>query len=281
MNDPTTNDELLRTTAQEGPDANQAPLAGFVPLARPVTVEALASTTAESDPWPPQMTRLRALIELLLLVPAGFLGMLVVVIPFSIRPPADQRWLNICSSVGMGVGTLTACALMMLIARRKPASIGWTTRNLPSNVGLGLASAVALYVTFLLPLGIAFPQLAEHTEATQKAIERTFPPIGLGGTALLLTFVALWEEVIFRGFVMTRLQAILRRWWLTIPVASIVFGAIHGYEGLLAMIMITILALVMSVLFVWRRSLVAPMVLHWLHNMMTLLVLRTISTTWQ
>jgi membrane protease YdiL (CAAX protease family) len=181
----------------------------------------------------------------------------------------------------MGVGAVAACALMMLIARSKPASIGWTTRGLPLNVGLGIVATIVIYVGVLLPLGIAFPQLAEQTEATQKAIEQTFPPIGLGGTALLLTFVALWEEVIFRGFVMTRLQAILHRWWLTIPVASIIFGAIHGYEGPLAMIMISLLALAMSGLFVWRRSLVAPMVLHWLHNMVTLVILRQISTTWQ
>ncbi len=281
MSDPTTNGEPIDTSVQAGPGTDPPVMAGFVPLARPVAIESLTAASTDDDEWPPRMTRLRAFIELLILIPSGFLGMLIVVIPFSIVPPDDQRWLNIGSSVGMGMGALTACALMMLIARRKPASIGWTARSLPLNVGLGIASTIALYAALFLPLGLAFPQLAEHSETTQKTIEQTFPPIGLGGTALLLTFVALWEEVIFRGFVLTRLQAILRRWWLTIPVASVIFGAIHAYEGWLAMTMITILALVMGILFVWRRSLVAPMVLHWLHNMVTLLVLRMISTTWQ
>ena len=93
--------------------------------------------------------------------------------------------------------------------------------------------------------------------------------------------VALWEEIVFRGFVLTRLNAIFKRWWLTILLASSVFGAVHIYEGLLAVLLISGLALIMSVLFVWRRSLVPSIVFHFLHDLVIFTLLGSLSQTWE
>ena len=126
-----------------------------------------------------------------------------------------------------------------------------------------------------------FPSLLTKTPAAQQAIEETFPPMRLYWVIPLTIFVAFWEEIVFGGFVLTRLIAIFTRWWLTILVASVTFGAIHAYQELLAAVLIGGLAVVMSVLFVWRRSLVPSIVFHCLHNLVIFILLDSISQTWQ
>jgi membrane protease YdiL (CAAX protease family) len=91
----------------------------------------------------------------------------------------------------------------------------------------------------------------------------------------------MWEEVVFRGFLLTRLRAIFRTWWLAVPIGSLLFAAAHLYEGVLAVVVIGWLAFAMAILFVWRRSLVPCLVLHWLHNVGAILLLKAISTTWR
>ena len=263
-----------------------------IPFARPVAVEGVSEpipsaaggppTDSQDAVWPPRMSRLRALVELLVLIPAGLLGLIVVAAPFMFIRLADNRWYNILGSVGPGIGTLTACAIMLLIARHKPASIGWTRRNWLVNAGLGTAALAAFYACVVIPLNVSFPQLARQGDYTRQAIEQNFPPMNFAWIALMMTFVVLWEEVIFRGFVLTRMRVLFGRWWLAILAGSIVFGAIHfSYQGILAVVMITLLAVLMGVVFAWRRSLIPSMTLHWLFNVGTLLVIKYVFKTWQ
>ncbi len=281
MSESTNNNDPIEPGGADESGAEPLPWPNDIPFARPVNVETALSPPAD-DAWPPTMSRLRALIELLILIPAGFLGLVVVAVPIFMINPADTRWHNVFSSVGMGCGALTACVVMMLIARQKAASIGWTRRDLGINVGLGVAAMIATYVArfaILVPLSLVFPQLLEEAETAQNAIEDTFPPMSFLWVVLMMTFVVIWEEVVFRGFLLTRLQTVFRRWWLTILAGSLLFGAIHGYQGILATALITALALMMSLLFVWRRSLVPSMVVHWLNNVGVVLFLEAMSST--
>jgi len=81
--------------------------------------------------------------------------------------------------------------------------------------------------------------------------------------------------------VLTRTFALLRRWWLAIPVASVIFGLPHYYQGPVAVVFTTILGAIMACLFVWRRSLVPAITLHWLHDVIFFLLLGSMSTTWE
>lgn len=81
----------------------------------------------------------------------------------------------------------------------------------------------------------------------------------------LAAFVGLWEETVFRGFLLGRLRAAmpasdtpgaqLRRDILAIVVSAVLFGAGHGYQGLLGLLQNTVAGLVLGALVVWRRSL--------------------------
>jgi membrane protease YdiL (CAAX protease family) len=272
-------------------DPTQAAPVRAIPFARPFAVEGACEPTpaagglvtdALEAAWPPRMSRLRAIVELLVLVPAGVIGSVSVIAPFSVTKLVDNRWYNVLGSVGPGIGTLTACAIMLLISRQRPASIGLTRRNWLANIGLGVAALVAFYAFVVIPLSISFPQLAKQGEYTRQDIERTFPPMNFAWIALMMTFVVLWEEVVFRGFVLTRMRVIFGRWWLSILIGSIVFGAIHfSYQGVLAVVMIALLAVLMGVVFAWRRSIIPSMTLHWLFNVGTLLAIKYLFKTWK
>ncbi|HSW45292.1 MAG TPA: type II CAAX endopeptidase family protein [Phycisphaerae bacterium] len=253
----------------------------FMPFARAVALDDFGLPPA-GDPgnaWPPDMSRLRALVELLVLLAGGAVGTVVFVLPFILIRLPDHRWYNVLGSIGPGVGTLVACAIMLLVARQKPASIGLTRRNLIVNAAIGVGAMAALYAGLLVPLGLVLSQFGDLADQPRKAIEETFPPMSLAWLVLMMTFVSLWEEVVFRGFLLTRLRAIFGRWWLAVLVGASVFGPIHGYQGFVAVIMITVLAVLLSTLFIWRKSLVPGMVLHWLHNVGTMLIVQTLYSS--
>jgi len=261
-----------------------------IPLARPVAVdsdadiEALPCADVATPSWPAPMSRLRAVIELLLLLISSE-GVAFVARELSTRVSlTDPRWFQVLSTAGVGAILMLACFVIVRVAGHLPSSIGWTRKDLGINVAIGLGALVATYVVFfsgIFAASFVFPDLLTETPAAQQAIEKHFPPMRLYWVLPLTIFVAFWEEIIFRGFLLTRLNAIFKRWWLTILLASAMFGAIHIYEGLLAVLIISGLALVMSTLFVWRRSLVPSIVLHFLHNLFIFILLSAISKTWK
>jgi len=230
------------------------------------------------------MSRRRAAVELLLLLIGSEVFAFAARILFSRVPMSDPRWYSVLGTASVGTLLIVACFVMMRIAGHKPISIGWTREDLALNIAIGLGALVATYIVFFSSIFAAtfvFPELLTETPAAQEAIEKNFPPMRLYWVLPLTILVAFWEEIVFRGFLLTRLNAIFRRWWLTIVLASAMFGAIHVYEGLLAVVIISSLALVMGTLFVWRRSLVPSIVLHFLHNLCIFVLLDTISQTWE
>jgi len=259
-----------------------------LPLARPVFVPVHeyagpvpAAVRVQMMPMP--MRPLRAIIELLMLIPAGVLGWTGAYFVVRNLHVADPRWYTIASSIGMGSAILAAIALMLKIAGHRALTIGWTAHRLVANIAIGAGTFV---YTYLLAIGAAFllfllhPDLFAETPVAQRAIEESFPPPSLTWMVPLMLFVAIWEEVAFRGFMLTRLHALVKSWWVAVPLGAAIFGGLHLYEGVLAVVMVGGMGLIMGVLFVWRKSLMPGIMYHLMNNLVMLQVLRTISTDW-
>jgi len=199
-------------------------------------------------------------------------------------PLADPRWANIAAGVGPGIVVAIVCFFIVLVSRYKLDSIGWTTKRFAANVGIGLLALAATYLVLTqltIATVICYPELLTEQPAAQQAIEETFPRMSLLAVLILNALVVFWEEVVFRGFLLTRLQALVRRWWLTLLIVAVLFGAVHHYEGALAMVITAGLALVMGGLFVWRKSLVPSMTFHVVHNVLIFQLLDSVSETWK
>ena len=248
--------------------------AAAIPLAYARPVPRLASPIALP------ISRLRALIELLGVVPAAAGGLAAGWFFTDLTGLDDERWFHVGGSIGMGAGAVVAVLLMMGLARHRPATIGLTGHRLALNVALALAALVGFYI-FSFALGLMLLMLAPEFLLQQPqsvdAIETTFPPMPFAGIVALMAFVALWEETVFRGFLLTRLHVLVRRWWLVVPVGSVAFAAGHIYQGPLAVVMTGVLGLILGSLFIWRKSLIPGIVFHLLHNTLALQMVQWMS----
>lgn len=78
---------------------------------------------------------------------------------------------------------------------------------------------------------------------------------------------AIVEETIFRGFALTYLPEVLGgRVWLAVIVAGVIFAAGHMDFSISSFGSRFLLAVGFSSLFLWRKSLMLPFLLHWLIN---------------
>jgi len=260
-----------------------------VPFARPIATAALPPSATAYLPYARTQTDrslspLRAAVEIVIAVPLAIIG---AVAGYSLAKglgPTDERWIGIAESMGLGLGAALACILLVWLGGRRISSIGLTTRDLPLNLGIGVASLFGTWFMLMMFGGfiaMLFPSVLQEQSPAQQAIEANFPRLSLQQMFVLCLCIAFYEEIIFRGFLLTRLHALVRRSWLAVLIGAVAFGSLHCYEGALAVGVVTFLGLVMGTLFVWRKSLVAPIILHLFHNLSMFMLLDLVSKTWK
>jgi membrane protease YdiL (CAAX protease family) len=78
--------------------------------------------------------------------------------------------------------------------------------------------------------------------------------------------VALAEEIIFRGYLILRFRTVTG----SLPAASLISAAIFssgpGYKGPARVITVGMPGFVFGLIYVWRKTLVAPIVMHFLQD---------------
>jgi membrane protease YdiL (CAAX protease family) len=85
--------------------------------------------------------------------------------------------------------------------------------------------------------------------------------------------VALAEETLFRGYLILRFQALLRSSAWAVLLSSAIFSVGHGYEGSAGLVTVGVMGVVFAVVYLWRRSLVAPIVMHFLQDFLSIVLL--------
>jgi uncharacterized protein len=70
------------------------------------------------------------------------------------------------------------------------------------------------------------------------------------------------EEILFRGYCQRQLEALTKNVWIAMVLQAVLFGVSHGYQGIGAMLRITVLALAFGFVAVTRRSLRPGIIAH-------------------
>jgi membrane protease YdiL (CAAX protease family) len=83
---------------------------------------------------------------------------------------------------------------------------------------------------------------------------------------VLVVIIAMAEETIFRGYLILRLRAITASPAAAVLVSSVVFSLGHGYEGSAGVVTVGVMGVIFALFYMWRQSLVAPMVMHFLQD---------------
>ena len=90
---------------------------------------------------------------------------------------------------------------------------------------------------------------------------------------VLVAVVALAEETIFRGYLLLRFQSVLRSTTAAVLLSSTVFAVGHGYEGSAGLVTVGVMGVAFALVYLWRGSLVAPMVMHFLQDFLGIVLL--------
>jgi uncharacterized protein len=143
--------------------------------------------------------------------------------------------------------------------------IGWNFRNSSREIILG----IILFIPFFLAAGL----FEKALQAAGLSIP-TKPPSflltsGAGESLLalvLVVVVAVAEETIFRGYLMLRFMAITASPAAAVVLSAAIFSLGHGYEGSAGVVTVGAMGAAFAIVYLWRKSLVAPMVMHFLQD---------------
>ena len=169
--------------------------------------------------------------------------------------------------------SLVSLILFFLWRNREPVrSIGWNFTNFWKEFILGMI--------LFFPFFYASGYLENALHAAGLSIPSTPLPAFLsprGFVEILLAFflvvvVAIAEETIFRGYLLLRFRAMMNN-PAAILLSAAVFSLGHGYEGTAGLVTVGFMGLIFALVFKWRRSLVAPMVMHFLQDFTVIVLL--------
>ncbi|MFB3925293.1 MAG: CPBP family intramembrane glutamic endopeptidase [Syntrophales bacterium] len=166
------------------------------------------------------------------------------------------------------------CLIFYFIWRnREPVSrIGWSRRHVWKEIGFGIilfvpfAMITALVEQIFIDAGLSVP---EKSLPSFLAARGTFEYL----LALLLVIVvAFAEETIYRGYLMLRFNSIMGNPAAAVLVSSGIFSLGHGYEGSAGVATVGVIGIMFAVIYLWRQSLVAPVVMHFLQDFLGIIV---------
>lgn len=151
--------------------------------------------------------------------------------------------------------------------------IGWA-RPFPVKE---LAVGLFIFIPFFAGAGLLATYLAKAgLSAPSTPLPPSVLPQGAGEFVLaflLVLIVAVAEETIFRGYLILRLHSVTGNTTIAVLLSAALFSLGHGYEGTARMVTVFAMGIVLALIYLWRRSLVAPMVVHFLQDFIALVAL--------
>jgi membrane protease YdiL (CAAX protease family) len=200
---------------------------------------------------------------------------------------SGMRWARLAGSVAAGFGMVAAVGFMIRRRGLGWSSIGICARSRLEVVLFGIAAVAGAYLVMGVTLGLiaalsseGFQSATENVERIQEAI----PPVHWGWLAGLSLCVGIYEEVVFRGFLMTRLWRATGSMTAAVLLNSALFAALHGgTQNTVVIAPLFGIAVMWSMLTIWQRSLIPAMIGHVLFNAMQLigLYLQTDRASWE
>ena len=171
---------------------------------------------------------------------------------------------------------LSLLALILFFLWRnleKVKCLGWSFRNVWKDVSLGVVLFIPTFIgaryleQFLISIGFTIPSVPT------PSLEPSRTTYEMAWAVVLVIVVAIAEESIFRGYLMLRFEVILKSRWWSLLISAFIFSLGHGYEGTAGVITVGALGLVFGLIYLWRKSLTAPITMHFLQDFIGIVLL--------
>jgi membrane protease YdiL (CAAX protease family) len=152
-------------------------------------------------------------------------------------------------------------AYVLLIERRSLSSIGLRHPN-RKTVLFGILAAVLLFATVVFSYSVIFPLLG--LRINQQAVGQiTRNPVWV--QVLIFIRAAVVEEILYRGYPIERVQELTGFRSIAGLVSVLVFVIGHvAYWGGAQLIVVGFGAVILALLYLWRRDLICNMIAHFL-----------------
>ncbi len=214
--------------------------------------------------------RLGQLIEvfvfLFLLVPS-------MVLSFFLVKQGSLSFVFVAAATILRDLSLVSLVLFLIWRNSEPVgSIGWIFRKGWQEIALG----VGLFIPFSAAIGFLESLLRlAGLSMPSKSLPSFLTPTGPAEYLLAVTLViivAFAEETLFRGYLILRLKTVLRSPTGAALLSAAIFSLGHGYEKSAGVVTVGVIGLIFALLYMWRQSLVAPMVMHFLQDFIGLVL---------
>lgn len=231
----------------------------------------LDPAAAQETPFAPGSPR-RARVEALLLV-ALFLG-LESVSALAGRDPERKLEHPLLSVLASGLVMLLPVVALSWRDRDwrrslgvEPEPLGWVLRIGALGVALAYGLNIAVFLTFVALHGGLKELMAQRSSWMAKLSD--VPAVAI---VPMVLFAGLWEELVFRGFLLGRLRASVpvapgseRAVWrdvVAVAASASFFAAGHVYQGALGVLQTLVVGVAFGGLTVWSRSLWPAIAAH-------------------
>jgi membrane protease YdiL (CAAX protease family) len=156
--------------------------------------------------------------------------------------------------------------------------IGWTLNNVWREIGLGMVLFIPLYLG-----AVALEQLLQSIgfSVPSTPLPDSLPSTTIGQVLLavvLVVVVAISEETIFRGYLCLRFKGLMASPVVAVVLSAFIFSLGHGYEGSAGVVTVGVMGAIFAIVYLWRGSLVAPIVLHFLQDFVSIVLVSVLST---
>lgn len=144
------------------------------------------------------------------------------------------------------------------------ATIGWSSKRAWVDAGLGLTLYLlheGLWYALLHRLSVQtqLPVAYGSPRYPQGELECIYSAVGIGVSVVV-------QETTYRGYIVNRLATITRSEFAAVTISSLLFAYSHAGQDLSQVALTFISGLLYAAAFVWRRSLIAPTVAHFIWN---------------
>lgn len=151
-------------------------------------------------------------------------------------------------------------------------SVGWSFKHFWKDFFIGLFLFIPLYFCAglleraLQKAGFSLPATPVPSYLTPGDL----PMLVL--SVFLVAVVAVAEETIFRGYLITRFRDLKTGAPAAAVLSAFIFSIGHGYEGTAGVITVGFMGLAFALVYLWRRSLVAPIIMHFLVDFISIVL---------
>lgn len=214
---------------------------------------------------------LEVLVFLLLIVPSMVLSLLAF-------QHEKATFAFVAVSVMLRDISLVLLILFFLWRNGEPRErIGLTYKHGAREIGIG----AVLYIPFaLLASVVERVFLYVGLSVPSSTIPTFLAPKGTADIMLavvLVIVVAISEEIIFRGYLIRRLSAATRNCALGLILSAVIFAIGHGYEGSAGMATVGMMGIFFALVYLWRKSLVAPITMHFMQDFISIVLAQLIG----